>query len=144
MPVEKLSPSDLETLVTIEQASYPDPWSRDMLACAWTEPNYKGVKYVSGGEICGYLITLTLPPEMEILNIAVSPKFRRHGIAREMMDWVLDDGKRQGCSKAFLEVRISNAAAIKLYESFGFSVMSTRKNYYRDGEDCFVMGTNLM
>ncbi len=143
MQVNPLSPSDLEALVAIENASYPDPWSREMLACAWTKPHCGGIKYLSNGEMAGYLITLTVPPVIEILNIAVPVKFRRHGIARQMMTWVLDDGKRQGCTEAFLEVRASNAAAIALYESFGFSAIRTRKTYYRDGEDAFVMRATL-
>lgn len=143
MPVEVLSKSDLETLVTIEQATYPDPWGRDMLSCAWTQPSCGGIKFTSNGETCGYLMTLTVPPEMEVLNIAVSQKFRRQGIAREMMAWVLEEGKRRGCTDVFLEVRVSNVAAIKLYESFGFSAIRTRKKYYRDKEDALVMGAKF-
>lgn len=143
MPVEALSKSDLETLASIEKASYPDPWSRDMLACAWSKPHCGGIKWTSNGELCGYLITMTVPPGIEILNIAVAPKFRRHGIARKMMTWVVEEGRRQGCSDIFLEVRFSNNAAIKLYESFGFSAINTRKRYYRDGEDALVMGVKL-
>lgn len=114
-----------------------------MLACAWTQPHCGGIKFTSNGETCGYLITRTLPPEMEILNIAVSSKFRRQGIAHAMMTWVLEVGKRRGCTDVYLEVRVSNAAAIKLYESFGFSVIHTRKKYYSDKEDALVMGAKL-
>lgn len=115
-----------------------------MLACAWSKPHCDGVKFTLNGEVCGYLMTLTLPPEMEILNITVSQKFRRQGIARDMMTWVLEEGIRRGCTDAFLEVRVSNVAAIKLYESFGFSVIHTRKKYYRDKEDALVMGAKLV
>lgn len=143
MPVEKLSKSDLDALSEIEQATYPDPWGRDMLSCAWTEPHCSGIKFTVSGEMCGYLITRTLPPELEILNIAVSQKFRRQGIARDMMTWVMAEGKQRGCTDVFLEVRPSNIAAIKLYEFFGFSAIHTRKKYYRDKEDAWVMGAKL-
>lgn len=114
-----------------------------MLACAWTKPHCSGIKLTRDGETCGYLMTLSVPPEMEILNIAVSPKFRRQGIARAMMAWVLEDGRRQGCTEVFLDVRVSNLAAIKLYEFFGFSAIRTRKRYYRNGEDAMVMMAKL-
>lgn len=144
MPVERLSLSDIDAIEAIEQASYPDPWSRDMLSCAWTDPHHGGIKWVSNGRLCGYLITLTVPPETEILNIAVSPHDRRQGIARKMMAWALDEGRRQGCTEAFLEVRVSNGAAIKLYECFGFSAIRIRRKYYRDGEDALVMRAKLV
>ncbi len=143
MPVEPLSKSDLDAIFLIEQASYPDPWDREMLSSAWTQPYYGGIKFVSDGEICGYLIALTVPPEVEILNISVAPNFRRQGIARKMMTRTLEDGRRQGCVQVYLEVRASNTPAIKLYESLGFTVIYTRQKYYRDGEEGLVMRARL-
>jgi ribosomal-protein-alanine N-acetyltransferase len=75
--------------------------------------------------------------EMEILNIAVAPEFRRRGVARALLAQVLRD--RAG--RVFLEVRESNTAARTLYAGAGFRVVGVRQNYYREPpEAAIVMG----
>ncbi len=68
----------------------------------------------------------TAPDELEILNIAVDPPFRRRGVARSLVRQLLDNYR----GTVWLEVRESNAAARQLYHSFGFQVNSVRENYY--------------
>jgi ribosomal-protein-alanine N-acetyltransferase len=143
MPVEPLSPSDLPAIMAIENRSFATPWTEEMYRGVLSDSYLNGIKWVVDGEIRGYFVYGLLVPTLEIMNVVVSPDHRREGIGRHMMSWVLDEGKRRGCTEAFLEVRVSNAAAIKLYESFSFSVIHTRPKYYRDGEDGLVMGLKL-
>lgn len=143
MPVEPLSPSDLPAIMAIENRSFVTPWTEEMYRGVFSDSYLNGIKWVENDEIRGYFVYGLLLPTLEIMNVVVSPDHRREGIGRKMMTWVLAEGKQRGCTEAFLEVRVSNAAAIKLYESFGFSVIHTRKKYYRDGEDGLVMGMNL-
>lgn len=83
----------------------------------------------STGEVIGFVAwRATAPGEREILNLAVAPALRRKGVARRLLDEVLQCGK----GAWYLEVRESNVAAIRLYQSSGFRPMGLRKNYYSE------------
>ena len=77
----------------------------------------------------------TAPGEREILNLAVEPSLRRRGVARRLLEEVLS--REEGTW--FLEVRESNAAAIRLYEGLGFRPMGLRKNYYNDPSESGIV-----
>ena len=79
------------------------------------------------GVPAGFLVVrAVVENEIEILNLAVAPSFRRKGVARRLVQRVFE----QHCGDVFLEVRESNTAAQKLYESLGFKELSRRPNYY--------------
>lgn len=143
MPAEVLSPSDLPVVMDIENRSFATPWTEAMYRGVFSDSYLNGIKWTEHGAIRGYFVYGLLVPTLEIMNVVVSPDHRREGIGRQMMTWVLDEGKRRGCTEAFLEVRVSNAAAIQLYNAFGFRTINTRQKYYRDGEDGLVMGLKL-
>jgi ribosomal-protein-alanine N-acetyltransferase len=84
--------------------------------------------------VVGYLVTRsTAPDEREILNLAVSPEYRRHGVASRLIGALPP-------STLFLEVRESNAAARSLYQKLGFKESGVRKKYYTaPEEDCILM-----
>jgi ribosomal-protein-alanine acetyltransferase len=76
----------------------------------------------------------------EIESLAVSPAFRRRGLGREICERLLAWARNRGATQAFLEVRVSNAAAQSLYESLGFQESGVRRAYYQDpDEDALVM-----
>ena len=78
--------------------------------------------------------------EGEITNVAVKPEFRRCHIADEMLQALLSDSEAGGIRYIYLEVRVSNAAAIGLYEKHGFTRKGIRKNFYeKPQEDAYVM-----
>ncbi len=80
-------------------------------------------------ELAGFLVfRKTDVTELEVLNLAVLPQFRRHGIGRRIMQFMLA-GHR---GDVFLEVRESNMTARKFYESIGFREISRRKEYYKN------------
>ena len=88
------------------------------------------------GAIAGFLITREVVGEIEILNVAVDPELRRRGIAKTLLNQVLESFR----GAVFLEVRKSNEAAQKLYESLGFRLAGLRRNYYQNPpEDAVVM-----
>lgn len=129
--------------MAIENASFPTPWTEDMVRGVFSDPYLRAIKWIDGREVRGYFVYGILPPTLEIMNVVVHPDHLRRGIGRQMMEWVFNKARSKGCTEAVLEVRVSNAAAIALYRSFGFSVVHTRKKYYRDGEDGLVMGAAL-
>ena len=98
----------------------------------------------STGRLVGYLCLWEIGYEIHITNLAVHPDRRRQGLARSLIQSVLEDGRGRGVTLVFLEVRPTNAEALGLYESLGFSVIGRRKGYYFDtGEDALVMETRL-
>jgi ribosomal-protein-alanine N-acetyltransferase len=82
--------------------------------------------------------------QCHVVSIAVRESYRRRGIASELMTTVLERAKENyGATECFLEVRMSNDAAINLYEKLGFSKMKRNYGYYIDGEDAWVMATPI-
>ena len=86
-----------------------------------------------------------LPGAIDIHNIAVHGDFRRKGVARLLLQKVLDEAERQSITRVMLEVRKSNLPAQQLYEAVGFSTTGIRKGYYSDdGEDALAMTLECM
>ncbi|MCX8202764.1 MAG: ribosomal protein S18-alanine N-acetyltransferase [Nitrososphaeria archaeon] len=79
-----------------------------------------------------------------VISIAVLPEHRRRGIGRALMlEAIRAMRDVYRCDEVFLEVRVTNYPAIRMYESLGFSVVDTIKHYYLDGEDAYVMALDL-
>jgi ribosomal-protein-alanine N-acetyltransferase len=84
--------------------------------------------------VVGFMIFWVILDECHLMNLATHPLLRRQGIARVLMDALLEEARARGVRNVSLEVRVSNRAAIRLYESLGFQPVGLRKGYYRDGE----------
>jgi len=90
--------------------------------------------------ILGYLCSWIVTDECHILNLAVHPRYRRTGLASQLIEFLFRICQRKKIAQYSLEVRISNAAAISLYQKHGFMICGTRKGYYSDtGEDSLIM-----
>ena len=82
--------------------------------------------------------------QCHVVSIAVREPYRRRGIASELMTTVMERAKENyGATECFLEVRMSNDAAISLYEKLGFSKVKRNYGYYIDGEDAWVMAAPI-
>jgi ribosomal-protein-alanine N-acetyltransferase len=147
------SMSDLDDVLAIEDASFTNPWTREMYLA---ELENKGVSFCylarnAAGQVVGFCSFWRVLDELHINNLAVLPEYRRAGAATALLRHVFREGARLGAVRATLEVRRSNDAARILYERFGFSVAGTRRGYYtkpvedaivlwRDGLDRIVSG----
>jgi ribosomal-protein-alanine N-acetyltransferase len=80
--------------------------------------------------IVAYGIWMFAPGEAQLLNLTVLESARRRGIARSLLRRFVADANHAGAEQAFLEVRVSNAAALALYESEGFAAVARRPGYY--------------
>lgn len=100
-----------------------------------------GVDEVSG-QVIGYAVASYLFDQADVQNIIVSQPYRGQGMGRNLLQALTQDLMHQGLKSIFLEVRASNRAAVKLYQSMGFVHIQKRRNYYPgvDGkrEDAFV------
>ena len=132
MIYRKATEEDLESISSIEQRVMTMAWTYQSFAEALSQ-NYT-LFYVCeiDGIIAGYGIFYLMPPEAELPDIVVAEEFRRQGIARGLLEILLAKAKEAGVSDVFLEVRINNESAEKLYRSFGFEETGIRKNFYRD------------
>jgi ribosomal-protein-alanine N-acetyltransferase len=140
--LKRLTVRDLAAIERIERRSYPTPWSRSMFASELAKPSSLclGAFDAEGGQLVGYLIISRYVDAWHIMNIAVTPEYRRRGIAttllRRLFELTSDDDVR-GYT---LEVRVSNDEAIRLYERLGFEPRGVRRGYYTDNrEDALVM-----
>lgn len=140
--------ADLDALVAIECQSFPSPWTRQNFAGELEQPFSRTLVArrtdSPGQEIVGYLIYWSIVDEMHILNLAVSPAWRRLGIARGLLQEAIRLARADHLQTAWLEVRPSNQAALALYQSLGFKPAMTRKGYYGDtGEDAVILRRSL-
>jgi ribosomal-protein-alanine N-acetyltransferase len=140
--LRRLHVRDLDMVDAIERASYPTPWSRSMFAAELRKPSglALGAYLEDTGELVGFAFVSRYVDAWHVMNVAVSPAFRRHGVATVLLRRVLEltaGDQRRGYT---LEVRVSNTGAIRLYEQLGFEPRGIRRGYYTDNrEDALIM-----
>ncbi|HLK66351.1 MAG TPA: ribosomal protein S18-alanine N-acetyltransferase [Bryobacteraceae bacterium] len=122
--IRRGEPSDLEEVAAIQAAS-PE-------SALWNVNEYSQYEFtvaILNGRVAGFLVAREVAPdERELLNLAVSPEFRRRGIARELLTSLLESFS----GAVFLEVRESNQAARNIYKSMGFKEVGRRREYYQN------------
>lgn len=137
-----LKEEDIDAILKIEQVSFPLPWTRSMFEQELHIPtsHFFVAKALPGKDIVGYAGYWQVVDELHLINIAIKPEFRRQGLGKHLLYYILCDGKRLGLKRATLEVRSSNLAAQRLYEQMGFKNIALRKKYYADNlEDAVIM-----
>jgi len=131
---------DLPDIIAIENQSFPDPWSEAAFYRSLHNENERVYVADESGWIVGFTVVLLNAPDSEIQTIAVDLASRRRGIAGEMLDWVVAQVNIMGCDAVYLEVRASNTAARRLYESRSFKQVGMRRGYYAfPPEDAVIM-----
>ena len=143
LTVREWTAEDVGEIAEIESVCFSDPWSEDVLRSSFGNPLYKSVLIEENGRILAYALESVLFEVAEVAIVAVAPEMRRRGFGRRLMEALIDEAAKRGAQKLFLEVRVSNFAAQRLYEDVGFSVLNVRKRYYADGEDALVMTKEL-
>jgi ribosomal-protein-alanine N-acetyltransferase len=138
----RLKLRDLNAIEVIERTAYPTPWSRSMFAGELAKPSSICLGAIDADEnrLVGYLIISRYVDAWHVMNLAVAESHRRRGIATRLMERLFDLTAGDGRRGYTLEVRVSNEAAIKLYESLGFKARGVRRGYYTDNrEDALIM-----
>jgi ribosomal-protein-alanine N-acetyltransferase len=129
---------DLPAVLAIERRSFPTPWSLAMFVLEISKPSGICLGISDSRGLVGYLVCSRYVDVWHLMNIAVDPDRRREGLARTLMLQMLEQAG--GGARFTLEVRTSNAGAIRMYERFGFRPAGHRRRYYHDnGEDALIM-----
>ncbi|WP_310599935.1 ribosomal protein S18-alanine N-acetyltransferase [Desulfobulbus sp.] len=144
MIVRPLHPEDLARIERIEQGAMPSPWSGAALREEIGAANGFALVAACGETVCGYAFFRIVPPESELLHLVVDPEWRRRQVATTLLDRAMAELAAQGCIVCFLEVRASNAAALRLYARTGFVRTGTRKHYYSQPvEDALLLTRDM-
>lgn len=142
--ITRMTMNDVDAVTMIDHACFAVPWSRNSFV---DEMNNKLAVYFiarADGKSVGYCGFWNVSGEGDIMNIAVLPEYRRQGIASCMMKEMIRYALSLGLSLLTLEVRESNQAAQKLYDSYGFCKIGIRKQYYSDNrENAWIMTKEL-
>ncbi len=142
--LRRMRPEELGVVMEVEERAFEHPWSAELLRRELTHDWSTILIALDGETLAGFVIFWVVVDEIHVLNVAVDPIRRRHGVARALMGELLDRGRACGLAVATLEVRRSNLAAIALYEGLGFRHVGLRKGYYsEEHEDALVMVLDL-
>jgi len=136
--IRRLAYSDLPAVLSIERRSFPTPWSLAMFVLELSKPSGICLAATEGDSVLGYLVCSRYDQVWHLMNVAVAPERRRAGIARGLIEQLVEEGG--GRLPFTLEVRVSNRPAIAMYERLGFRSAGVRPRYYQDnGEDALIM-----
>ena len=145
--LQEIVASDLalmQTIAAIERDCFALPWPEKEIVSVCNRTDFCGVVAKRNGEIVGYLLGLTLFEDAEVLRVAVDEKFRGQKIGGAILDRFFELAKARGAQRMFLEVRVSNDSAIRLYESRAFTRGRVREKYYENGESAIEMFKRLV
>jgi ribosomal-protein-alanine N-acetyltransferase len=134
-----LTEEHLPQVLAIEKLVYPTPWSELAFRSEISKPYSVCLVALLDQKVIGYGCMNVTLEEAHILNIAVAPPYQRKKLGTAMMLRLLEEARKRGALSCYLEVRVSNLPACSLYRKLGFETVGTRKRYYKDQEDAYVM-----
>lgn len=137
--IRKAQVSDLDEILRIENENFETPWSFESFLNELSSSYSTCYVYEENFKVTGYIVLYILLNEIEIANISIDKNYQGKRVGFKLLEFVLN--KYIGFI-FFLEVRVDNFRAIKLYEKFGFKKIGLRKDYYGKGKDAILMKLN--
>lgn len=137
---------DVSGVAALERGAFgADAWSHDVLREQLTGSRRTAVVAQDEREVgvVGYAVGAVAGDVADLERIAVAGSHRRRGLARAMLDVLLQELRRQGAERVLLEVGAGNDGARAFYKAAGFAELDRRRRYYRDGSDAVVMSREL-
>jgi ribosomal-protein-alanine N-acetyltransferase len=140
MELKNMTSQHVAQVAALEKVCFSDPWSEKSVASELTNPLSTWIVAVDGDTVVGYVGAQTCGDETDMMNVAVDPNYRRCGIARQLIEALIQQLQDRGSHSLTLEVRVTNMPAVTLNGSMGFEKVGLRKNYYRNPkEDALIL-----
>lgn len=140
MEIIKMQSSHVEQVAELEKRCFSDPWSEKSVCSELENPLSHWLVAMDGDILAGYVGSQTVLGEADMMNLAVSPAYRRQGVGEGLVNALVADLASRGAHILTLEVRISNSPAIALYRKLGFAQVGYRPNYYSNPrEDALIL-----
>ena len=138
--IVEMNANHVPQVAELEKMCFHDPWSEASVASELGNPLSLWLVAVDGEKVVGYVGSQTVIDMTDMMNIAVHPDFRRRGVAKMLVERLVDALKDRQSRCLILEVRAFNTGAQLLYEILGFVQVGIRKNYYRNPkEDALIL-----
>lgn len=138
--IRRMKESDLSAAAGLEARYFSVPWSEKSLKESLESSSYLFLVMQVQGEVVGYAGLFRTLDEGNITNIVLEESCRGRGLGRELTEALLEEGRKCGMRAFTLEVRVSNKAAIQMYESMGFVQEGVRRRFYeKPEEDALIM-----
>lgn len=148
--LEPMRLEDIPEVIAIEKTSFSNPWpdksfEQEIKGNPYSYPIVARTKSPGDASLAGYCVMGVVHEDLHIQNIAVALDHQRQGLGRFLLMEAIERARRAGAGKACLEVRVSNRAAQRLYESLGFKQVGKRKSYYtHPAEDAILFEKELL
>ena len=140
MEYVRLNESHVEDIARLEKICFSDPWSVSSIGSEVNNPLSLWLVAVDGETVAGYVGSQSVLGWADMMNLAVAPSYRRLGIGEKLVNELICQLKDNHITCLTLEVRVSNAPAITLYEKLGFSEVGRRPGYYHNPrEDALIL-----
>lgn len=140
MEIRVMEKADIAQIAELEKLCFSDPWSESAFAYELGNPLSLWLVASDNDVVAGYVGSQTVIDEADMMNIAVAPAYRRKKIAEKLVLSLIEMLNKKGAKSLTLEVRVSNAPAISLYEKLGFIQVGRRPGYYRNPrEDAYIL-----
>ncbi len=139
--IRRMRTEDIDEIVEIEKACFNDAWSKEAILSDFQNNDLSNyLVYEEDGKVAGYIFFWITFDSATIVNLAVKEDYRKRKIASNLLEECIRMCEEEGAEYLTLEVRISNTAAIRLYEKYGFMTVNVKKGYYTDNyEDANYM-----
>ena len=142
--IRTMQREDIPQIAALERLCFSDPWSEASIASELENELSLWLVAEMDGRIQGYIGSQAVPPDCDIMNLAVAPDARRQGLGQRLLQSLLDALHKGSIARVFLEVRPSNTPARALYDTFGFEQVGLRKGYYvNPAEDALILRKEL-
>lgn len=128
--IRSMTEADVDVIAGLEKELFSDAWSKTSLL-ETNAQKHALILVAEEEELLGYAIIYYVMDEGEIARIAVSPKWRRQGVGRSLLDELCKIGRERGIHRILLDVREGNEGARRFYEEYGFVQDGIRRNYYQ-------------
>lgn len=138
--IEPMEAEHISEIAEIESRCFSMPWTEKSLSDELENENAHFLAAIFNGKVIGYIGIIEICGEADVTNVAVLPEYRRCGIGEKLMNEAEKGATERNCESITLEVRVSNTAAILLYNKSGYKQAGIRKGFYeKPKEDALLM-----